>query len=50
MGWVAIGGAIALIFASGAVILRPTSLWQFFVSFLAFTGGYELFTKGKIRL
>ena len=50
LGWVCIGAAIALIFVSGAVILRPTSLWTFFLSAMSFAAGYELMTKGRIRL
>ncbi|OLP19546.1 hypothetical protein BST81_04555 [Leptolyngbya sp. 'hensonii'] len=50
LGWALIGLGIALVFFSGSVILRPTSLWTFFLSSLSFASGYQLLTKGKIDL
>jgi hypothetical protein len=41
-GWIMLGGAIALIFMSGGVIIQPTSLWTFLVGFSALFGGYKL--------
>jgi hypothetical protein len=41
-GWILIGGAIALIFMSGGIAIRPTSLWDFLVGFSALFGGYKL--------
>lgn len=40
--WVLIGGAIALTFMSGGIVIRPTSLWTFMVGFTALFGGYKL--------
>jgi hypothetical protein len=40
--WILIGGAIALIFMSGGVMIRPTSLWQFLLGFSALFGGFKL--------
>ena len=41
---------IILIFASSRAILNPTSLWQFVLSLASFYAGFELFTKGRLRL
>lgn len=41
-GWIFIGVGIVLAIASGGIEIRPTSLWQFFVAMLAFTGGFRL--------
>ena len=49
-GWIFIAIGIILVFASGGVVLKATSLWTFFVSMFAFASGYQLLTKGKIRL
>ncbi len=48
-GWILIAIGIVLVFLSGGVILRPTSLWTFCVSMLAFSSGYQLLTRGKMR-
>lgn len=48
-GWLFIAIGIILVFMNGAVILRPTSLWTFFVAMSAFASGYQLLTKGRIR-
>jgi hypothetical protein len=40
--WILIGGAIALIFMSGGIVIRPTSLWDFLIGFSALFGGYKL--------
>ena len=41
-GWVLIGLGIVLVFLSGGVVLKPTSLWTFFLSFVSLIGGYRL--------
>jgi hypothetical protein len=48
-GWAFIAISIILVFLSGGVILRPTSLWHFLVSMLAFASGYQLLTRGRIK-
>jgi hypothetical protein len=48
-GWVLVAIGIVLVFLSGGVILRPTSLWTFFVAMLSFASGYQLLTKGRMR-
>lgn len=40
--WILIGGAIALIFMSGGIVIRPTSLWDFLIGFSALISGYKL--------
>ena len=42
MGWILLGAGVLLVFLSGQAILRPTSLWQFFLSFTAFASGWKL--------
>lgn len=49
-GWIFIALGIILVFLSGGVVLRPTSLWTFCVSMLGFASGYQLLTRGKIKL
>ncbi len=47
---VAIAIGIAAVFVSSRAILQPTSLWQFVLSLISFTGGYQLFTTGRLNL
>lgn len=49
-GWILIGVAIALAIASGGLIIRPTSLWTFFVAMLSLTGGFRLMQGRNIGL
>ena len=49
LGWILLGVGAVLVFLSGGVILRPTSLWSFFVAFAALAGGFQLITQGRIR-
>lgn len=48
-GWIFIAIGMILVFMNGSVILRPTSLWTFFVAMLAFASGDRLLTRGRIR-
>ncbi len=48
MGWILVGLGIVLVFLSGGVMLRPTSLWNFFLAFMSLVGGYKLLTTGRI--
>jgi hypothetical protein len=50
LGWILVAIGIILVFLSGGVILRPTSLWTFFVAMLSFSSGYQLLTRGRMRL
>jgi hypothetical protein len=47
-GWVLVGLGIVLVFLSGKVILRPTSLWYFFLSFAALVAGFKLIRTGRL--
>lgn len=42
IGWGLIIAGVALVFVSSRAILKPTSLWQFFLSFAALAGGFRL--------
>jgi hypothetical protein len=48
-GWILVLGGIILIFTSGKVVLLPTSLWYFFISFTALAVGLRLLTTGRIN-
>ncbi len=48
-GWILLGIGAVLVFLSGGVILKPTSLWSFFVAFAALAGGFQLMTQGRLR-
>ena len=47
---IAIAIGIVAVFISSKAILQPTSLWQFVLSLASFTGGYQLFTTGRLNL
>ncbi|BAY19189.1 hypothetical protein NIES2109_49910 [Nostoc sp. HK-01] len=49
-GWILLGIGIVLVFLSGGVILRPTSLWSFAVAFTAMSLGFKLLNQGRINL
>lgn len=49
LGWTLLITGIVLVFLSGGVFLRPTTLWQFVVSFGALTVGFKLMTEGRVR-
>ncbi|HEY9783553.1 MAG TPA: hypothetical protein V6D09_25880 [Leptolyngbyaceae cyanobacterium] len=49
LGWFFLGIGIVLVFLSGGVILRPTSLWNFLVSFTALAVGYKLINERRFR-
>lgn len=46
LGWILLSIGIVLVFLSGGVILKPTSLWSFFVCFGALAVGYKLINEG----
>ena len=50
ISWILIGLGIILVFVSGRVILRPTSLWYFFVSFASLIAGFKLILTGRLDL
>ena len=47
---IAIALGIIAVFISSRAILEPTSLWQFVLSLASFTGGYQLFTTGRLNI
>lgn len=49
LGWILLGIGIVLVFLSGGVILKSTSLWNFCVAFTALAAGYKLLNEGKIN-
>jgi len=48
-GWILLILGIVLVFLSGGVSLRPTSLWNFFIAFTALVCGFQLLTRGRLR-
>jgi hypothetical protein len=48
-GWVLLILGIVLVFLSGGVLLKPTSLWNFMIAFAALISGYRLMTEGRLR-
>lgn len=50
VGWILVMLGIVLVFVSGRVILRPTSLWYFFLSFASLIAGFSLLQTGRVRL
>lgn len=48
-GWILLGIGIVLVFLSGGVILKPTSLWNFLVAFTTLVAGYKLLNEGRIN-
>ncbi|WP_392536052.1 hypothetical protein [Nostoc sp. C117] len=49
LGWILLGIGIVLVFLSGGVIFRSTSLWNLLVAFAALGVGYKLFNQGRIN-
>ncbi len=50
IGWISTAVGILLVFFSSRAILNPTSLWEFFCSFMVMAVGYRLFSTGRIPL
>ena len=50
IGWISTAIGILLVFFSSRAILNPTSLWEFFLSFMVMAVGYKLFSTGRIPL
>ena len=49
-GWGLLVLGIVLVFASGGVILQPTSLLNFVIALVAMAWGYQLLTRGRFRI
>lgn len=50
LGWILLILGVVLVFLSGGVLLKPTSLWSFTVAFGALLVGYRLLTERHFRL
>ncbi|MFB2981225.1 hypothetical protein [Microseira sp. BLCC-F43] len=50
LGWGLVILGILLIFVSGRVVLLPTSLWYFFLSFVSLIAGFRLITTGRLDI
>ena len=50
IGWVSTALGILCVFLSSRAILNPTSLWEFFVSFMVMAVGYRLFSTGRVPI
>jgi hypothetical protein len=48
LGWLLMGLGAILVFLSGGVVLKPTSLWTFCVAFAGLVSGYRLMTVGRL--
>jgi len=49
LGWILLGVGAVLVFLSGGIILKGTSMWEFFIAFVALAGGFQLMTQGFLR-
>ncbi len=49
LGWGLLIFGIVLVFLSGGVVLKPTSLWSFMIAFAALISGFKLMTEGRLR-
>jgi hypothetical protein len=50
LGWGLVVLGILLIFISGRVVLLPTSLWYFFLSFVSLIAGFRIITTGRLDI
>jgi hypothetical protein len=50
LGWLLLFIAALLIFVSAGVILKPTSLWDFFLAVASMVCGWSLFRFGRLGL
>jgi hypothetical protein len=48
-GWVLLILGVVLVFLSGGIFLKPTSLWNFMIAFTALIAGFKLLTEGRLR-
>ncbi|BAY97898.1 hypothetical protein NIES37_18460 [Tolypothrix tenuis PCC 7101] len=49
LGWGLLGLGLVLVFLSGGVFFRATSLWNLFVACAALVAGYKLLSQGRIN-
>lgn len=50
LGWGLLLVTVVLVFASSGIILRPTSLWDFFLALVSMVCGLSLFRTGRLGL
>lgn len=49
LGWILLTAGVILVFLTGGVFLKPTSLWNFLVAFAAIAVGYKLLFTRRFR-
>jgi hypothetical protein len=49
LGWFLLALGIVLVFLSGGVFLKATTLWNLFIGIVALAVGYKFLTEGRIR-
>ncbi|MEA5580298.1 hypothetical protein VB620_02965 [Nodularia harveyana UHCC-0300] len=49
LGWFLLAAGFILVFFSGGVFFRPTSLWNLLVALGSLVFGYQLLNTGKVR-
>ena len=49
LGWFFLAIGLVLVFLSGGVFFKPTSLWNLLVALGALVSGYQLLNTGKVR-
>ncbi len=49
LGWFLLIVGVVLVFLSGGVMLKPTTLWNFMIAFAALVSGFKLLTEGRLR-
>jgi hypothetical protein len=49
LGWIFLMIGVVLVFLSGGIFLKPTSLWNFMVGFTSLACGYQLMSRGRLR-
>jgi hypothetical protein len=47
IGWIPVVVGVVLVFVSSRMLLSPTSLWQFLLSFASMAVGYQMLTTGR---
>ncbi len=50
IGWIPLVVGVVLVFVSSRMMLNPTSLWQFLLSFVSMAVGYQMLTTGRSPL
>lgn len=48
-GWLLLMLGIILVFLSGGILLKATTLWNLFIGLVALAVGYKFLSEGRIR-